>query len=155
MTGHTMMEPAIARIFVNHRLPSQFARSFAAGMCRYFDTQHPRCLIMTVPATEFWPYTPHFRMAAAAALRVLFDARITGVSMCPAAINEQTITLVDDTARRWLLTVEPAGANVNHIYAHAPRPNTPSLAVRQLTARELLNLPDDVQLIVASTDDWG
>lgn len=152
------MEHALARIFVNHRLPGEAARMFAVGMCRYMAECHrqPRCLIMHVPDTDLWPHSPHFRMATAAALRTMFDARITGVSLFPATgLNEpQAITFVDDAARRWIITIEPAGANRNLIYAYAPRPDTPTTTVRRLTLPELMSLTN-VQLIVGSTDGWA
>ena len=156
------MEDAIAHAFVNHKLPSQYARQFAAGMCG-FHSAHTiiadrpnatsRCVIMLVPDFEFWPYAPHFRKTIAHALQTLFDARITGVGMCPVA-TDQTITFVDDAARRWIFTVEAVAAGTNCIYAYFPRPNTQTLTVKKMATQELMRT--DWQIVVGETaKEWG
>jgi hypothetical protein len=140
-----MTDDSLAEIFSRH-LPSvagTVAGEFAEGMLLYHESyksyrdramnyeslpeyQNVQHCVMRVGRDEFWPYSPHFRKAAALTIQELFKTRIACVGFNPVSMD-QTLFFVDEHGNRWLMKVTECETDscLNRISIFCPRSNTP------------------------------
>ena len=157
-------------------VPSEVADTFAQGMCSYHaafksyrdtamnyedlpDYLNAQHIVMEVPKDRFWPYTPHFRKCVSLTLQGLFKAKIVSFGTSPVTMV-QTLVFVDDHSNRWIMTLEksPLNPELNLIYVHFPRSNTPVCKCGNSTQLKALNDPalstTGISLLVCDTTCW-
>lgn len=173
------MTDPITEIFSKHlpSIPSAIADEFAQGMRsyhtafkshrdvamnyealpEYLNAQHT---IMEVSRDQFWPYTPFFRKSVSLAIQEVFKTRITSLGTNSVAIA-QTLIFVDEHSNRWIMTVgeSPLDPDMNRIYMHFPRGNTPIFIVGIQTPIKKLNDPalanGGIAILTSDTSHWN
>ena len=157
-------------------IPSSAVRKYAEGMCSYHtafksfrdaamsyeglpDYQNAQQTIMEVSKDQLWPFSPHFRKCVSLTLQELFKTKIVSFGMCPVTMD-QTLVFVDDHSNRWIMSLmeSPHDPELNLIYMHFPRSNTPVCKCGHITQLKTLNDPalssSGLALIVCDTACW-